>query len=200
MKKIITTLLALVLLGTGCAGVRGELVESGMADEETDIDPTDIEPEMNEDGAIQIGDLALETPFGFTAPELFSGRSVSGAELYANAPMIMTFMSPTCAVCVNEAPELAAAAERNPDITYLVVHGGADTDSYRDFADERGLYQENVIHVEDTAGIIWERFSVISTPTTLMVDLEGRVTKSTGALEIQGQQRAADIVLGQTTT
>lgn len=188
-------LMTLVLIGTGCSGVRGSLVETNVGDQTEEAVAESLAPEVLDDGSVAIGTTATSAPFAFTAPELFTGASVSGLELYNDAPMIVTFVSPTCPVCLTEGPEIANAAELYPDITYLVVHGGADTDSYRSFADEQGLYQENVIHVEDESGVLWERFGVVATPSTLLVDGEGRVTQSTGALELQGHEQAANNVL-----
>lgn len=189
-------IMAFALVGTACSGVRGSLVETGVREESEESVAASLAPEVQDDGSVAIGTASLAEPFAFTAPELFTGASVSGLELYTEAPMIVTFVSPTCPVCLTEGPEIAKAADLHPDITYLIIHGGADTDRYRSFADEQGLYQENVIHVEDEAGVLWSRFGVISTPSTLLIDGEGRVSQSTGALELQGHEQAANKVLG----
>ena len=152
MRASLLLLIALALVGTGCSGVRGTLVESGVADTTTETLPEAWEPEevleSNSDGTVAIGDRASAEPFAFTAPELFTGSSVSGLELYDDAPMIVSFVSPSCPICVTEGPEIAFAADMHPDITYLVVHSGADTESYRSFAEEAGLYQElSLIHI-----------------------------------------------------
>ncbi len=191
-------LLCIIALGTtGCSAVRGELVETGMTSAEASATSplVDLEPEANEDGIIEIGSLAISEPFAFTAPEIFSGAVVSGTELYYNSPMIVTFVSPTCAVCIVEGPEIAQSAEDNPEVTFLVIHSGDTNESYQDYADTLGLYQENVIHVEDENGVIWKRFGITSTPSSLLVDADGRVSQSKGALELQGQEKATEVVL-----
>ena len=198
-RTFLTLILALALVGTGCSGVRGNLVETGIADGSAETAYPNLAPAESTgsaDDSIATGDTASAEPFAFTAPDLFTGTTVTGLELYQEAPMIVSFVSPTCPVCVTEGPEIAFAADMHPDVTYLLIHSGADSESYRHYAETAGLYQENVIHVEDGSGVIWQRFNIVSTPSTLMVDVDGRVSQSTGALELQGHAKAADLVLG----
>ena len=188
LASLASLVMCLALLATtGCTAVRGDLVETGIGPVDTPL-------------AVQADTTAAEEDaseaFNFSATELFSGTEISGADLYQNAPMIVTFVTPTCAVCRSEGPEVAAAAETNGDITYLIVHSGADAQSYEQYADETGLYQENLIHINDLGSALLQRFGVSSYPTSLLVGTDGTVRQSIGALELQGQAEAADVVRG----
>ncbi len=183
-----------LLATTGCSAVRGELVETGVgtADAALDASPFSTDEVENESDD-------LSEAFNFSGTELFRRSTVSGADLYNNAPMIVTFVTPTCAICRSEGPQVAAAAETYGDITYVIVHSGDTTKGYESYADDNGLFQENVIHLDDGDGVLLRRFSVTSYPTSLLVGADGAVRQSVGALESQGLDEAAKVVLGSRT-
>lgn len=182
-------IVALALAAAGCSSVKGELsappeeappVTLQMADGPVEEAPTDPE--------------AAAGAFAFEAPELYGNAVVSGAELYQNSPAIITFVSPTCPVCVEEGPKLANAAEDNPDINYVVVHSFGDREMYLDYNDASALGQENVIHIVDHDGVLWDRFGVSAQPSTVLIDSEGQLSSSRGALQDDGLVRAAEFV------
>lgn len=189
-KRLAFGAVGLSLLTSACTGVRGELEESGQPIDEA---PTELAFE----GEPEVADLeGTQVNFAFRAPELYTGDMVEGAELFADAPLIMVFAVPSCDVCHVEGPKLARAAEIHPEINYVVVHSFGTTDEYLDYIDNSGLIQENVLHLVDAEGVLWERFGVVSQPSSVLVDTDGLVTTSRGALGDDGLARAAAQVTG----
>ena len=189
-KRLAFGAVGLSLLTTACSGVRGELEESGRP---VDDAPTELAFEGDPEAA---GLEGTQVNFAFRAPELYTGDMIEGAELFADAPMIMVFAVPSCDVCHIEGPKLARAAEIHPEINYVVVHSFGTTDEYLDYIDNAGLIQENVLHLVDGEGVLWERFGVVSQPSSVLVDADGLVTTSRGALGDDGLARAAAQVTG----
>ena len=77
----------------------------------------------------------------------------------------------------------------------MVVHSFGDRESYLDYNDNSALGQENVIHVVDHQGLLWDQFGVSSQPSTVLIDSEGQLSSSRGALQDDGLARAAEYVL-----
>lgn len=190
-RGVLATVLAVgMLLATGCTGARGELLESGVEPGSTEVEL--LFADDDGDGAETDADL-----FGFTAPDLTSGYPVVGAELYENAPTIVTFVVPSCPVCVTEAPKLSAAAEAHPEVNFLFVHSFGEVSEFVEYADGYELSHENTVHVVDIDGILWERFGLVSQPSTVLVDHTGAVSSSVGALGDDGLLRAISTVTGE---
>lgn len=171
----------------GCSGVRGELVETQVDQVPSDrVELTFADPGDRE-----------EALFAFTAPELFTGTRIDGLDLHNDAPLVMTFVVPSCAVCVVEAPKLASAAEANGGVNFVVVHSFGEVDGFLEYADQYNLSSENTIHLVDIDGTLWDRFGIYSQPSSILVDESGRVTSSRGALGDDGLLRAISTVTGQ---
>lgn len=189
LRQMSAALALAALVATGCSA--GDRQESGFAQE----NGNDVEV-ISEDGEppVLLGARAIAEPFEFEAPMLDSTTTVNGVELYDNAPLIMVFTVPSCPICVTEGPKLASAAEANSDISFVIVHSFGETDYYREYTQSSGLFQENVIHIVDQEGVLWDRFGVSSQPSSVLVDTSGRITSSRGALGDDGLIRAADIV------
>lgn len=182
---MLAVLLTAALIAVGCSGVRGELVESGItADGENDAVELSFVSEAEAEAML----------FDFSASELFTGSSVDGQELLQNAPLIVTFVVPSCPVCVAEAPKLGAAAEANAHVNFVVVHSFGELEDFRSYTNTTDLSQENILHIVDTDGVLWERFGIISQPSSVLIDGQGRVTNSRGALGDDGLLRAVATV------
>ena len=97
-------------------------------------------------------------------------------------------------MCVAEAPEIARFAGENPDVAFVMVHTGGNQDEFRSFVTEAGLDAVPMVHLDDPDGGLWARFGVISQPTWVLVDGEGRVRQSVGALQEDGLERAIELV------
>ncbi len=155
-----------------------------------DDDPNDRFPDATR---ISADETALPA-FKFTTTELETGAEVSGNFLFEQSPMIMTFVTPTCVVCVAESHELIVAADANPDITYVMVHTGVDQASYLDFVDNAGLRGENIININDTQGDLLTRFRILVEPSSIFIFPSGEIRSATGALDAHGLERAAEML------
>lgn len=191
IKTIATTLVLIVVL-TGCAQVRGERELTGVTTQQN----TPTQDAITQDATAQtpvVGSVSEAPVFDFTATELFGQSQIDGTQL-SDGPTILTFVVPDCVVCVSESQEIANSAFDNPDITYVVVHTAGATDKYEAFADNAGLYLENILHIDDTDGYLWNRFGVTQQPTTILVADTGKLSQSVGALELQGYENAIELV------
>jgi len=180
-------LFLLALTAIGCSGARGELVKSGFGDS----DREDVELAMA-DGM----PATAPAVFAFQAPDLYTGAMVDGADLYDNAPLIITFVVPSCAVCLVEGPKLAAAAEATAEVNYVVIHSHGAVEDYLAYNQQADLTQENVSHLVDTEAVLWARFGVSSQPSTVLVSGDGTVRSARGALGDDGLRRALAYVTG----
>ncbi len=195
------------VVAAGCGGVRGELVETGF----TDIDGDGIlelafteeigfdNPFADYDVVEVDADTATPEMFDFSATDAVTGEPVSGADLRRAAQdsggaMIMGFFTPTCPVCVDEGPKLATSADLNPDVTYVMVHSGGDTEQYASFVDESGLDLPNVHHIADGETKLWIHFAILGQPSYVLVAPDGKATKSVGALQDHGLLRAVELL------
>jgi thiol-disulfide isomerase/thioredoxin len=133
-------------------------------------------------------------PFRFLAANLAGGPDVDGEQLFAKAPLVMTFVTPWCPVCIQEGPLLAATIKSHPEITYVFVHASGSAADYQAFIDSAGLVGANVLHIDDTDGAVWRRFNVASQPAFVLVDRKGLMRDSTGALDEAGLAKAAALV------
>lgn len=138
-------------------------------------------------------DEALPAVWDFEAVSLDDGSTVAGAELGAG-PAIVSFVTPWCPICQTEAPDIADAAAKNPDITYVLIHSSGSEEEHRDFIATGGLVAPNIVNVADGPGALWQRFSVVSQPSYVFVDANGLLRSSVGQLEHDGLVRAADLV------
>ena len=176
-------LLLLTLIASACGAVRGERVEVGMSTQGADS-TTEIGPSAQRDfGDATLVDRVEGTgAFAFTAFELSSREPLFGQDLVSQSPVVVTFVVPSCPVCVAEGPELARSASTNPDVAYVIVHSGGTVEDYEQYVETSGLTLENVVHVDDSPGLLWARFGIVQQPSNILVDADGGVTQSLGAL------------------
>ena len=194
-KKSALALLVASAALLGCSGVRGELQGAPQKPAEVQfVEKVDNNPEPE----IVAPGAATPTPFEFTAVELNTGAEVLGADLYAAQPLVLLFSVPTCPVCHVEGPKLAAAAQQHPEVNFVVVHSQGTDDEVSLFVEDSGLAGlANVRNLLDEDMKLWNRFSVIAQPYYILVDTEGGLSSSMGALGDDGLKRAAQMVLGE---
>lgn len=205
---LVVAILAMMLFATACSNNSGIALETTSTPiiDDTEIDE-DVAPRtttslglsaddegtpeslayIDEDRIeIDADDPAIE-PFVFFANKLGSEEVVDGLDLYRDRPALITFSVPTCPVCTREAPEIAAAAERYPGINFVMVHSQGDAASYAEFLAEAGLDgPSNVLNLVDEDLALWRRFSVIQQPTSILIDADGHVSSTRGALASEG--------------
>jgi peroxiredoxin len=116
-------------------------------------------------------------PVSFTA-ETETGATVSSAD-YAGEVYVVNFWYAACAPCRVEAPRLeeALADLAGEDVSFLGVNTYDQAPTAASFATEYGLSYPSVIDVDDkTVTLAFARaIPVSATPTTLVVDRQGRV-------------------------
>lgn len=199
---------------TGCGAVKGERVlvdDDGSSYSRADAvaQPVEAIPvPIGDDGLPVSADSTITTElapvvkvseadpvpaaFAFTVRSL-DGDQVDGVELLERAPAIMTFVRADCDYSDDEVPKIADAAERHPDVTFVVVASGPagpDAPWLDGIADGR----DNLIVVDDTDELLWYRFAITATPSNVLVDDSGVMRSSYGALAESGLDRAAALV------
>lgn len=197
----ITALLGVVALAsTACGSVRGERTIVDAPEPELQfVDDAEAEAANAETLAVEdrpVIEVASDDvgigPFAFTATEFETNEAISGIDLYDSGLVLMGFSLPSCPVCHTEAPKIRAAALLNPDITYVVVHSGANDREIGEFVDEHELRADNIVHLTDPDRELWIRFGVAVQPYYVLVDTDGTLSGSTGALGDHGLERAAE--------
>ena len=178
-------LIALVLLmfvATSCGAVRGERVESGLPSNNDSTAQAELFAEPGLSDATYVDQVEGNGAFAFTAFELATGEPLFGGDLVREGQVVMTFVVPSCPVCTVEGPEIARSASENPDVTYVVVHSGGTTEDYEQYVEASGLTFDNIVHLDDSPGVLWNRFGIVQQPSNILVDADGGVTQSFGAL------------------
>lgn len=179
-------LLVLALLTSACGAVRGERVESGMSPQAVESATETLPVQRDTGDATLVDEVEGNGAFAFTAFELSSRDPLFGEDLVRHGQTIVTFVVPSCPICVAEGPELARSASQNPDVTYVVVHSGGTAEDYQRYVETSGLALDNVVHVDDSPGVLWSRFGIIQQPSNILVDAGGGVSQSLGALGATG--------------
>lgn len=196
----------LLLSSTGCAAIRGERVETGMVDpDQADSYSTTVlanEPASSSstvEGVQTISEqtaewLVMPEAFEFFAPELFTGASVSGQDLYATGPVLMTFVAPDCVVSTQDSEAFALTAEEHLSVTFVFVHTNGDATTYERFVEDADLYQQNVIHINDSDLTLWNRFGIQTQPSSVLVKRDGRTAVTDGGLGHDGLFTAMELI------
>ena len=181
-------LLLLVLISTSCGAVRGERVELGVSPQSDSRVETEVPTQPGLVDATYVDQVEGNGAFAFTAFELSTRNPLFGSDLVRNGQVVVTFVVPSCPICIAEGPEIARSAAENPDITYLVVHSGGTVEDYQQYVETSGLTFDNVVHLDDSPGVLWARFGIVQQPSNIFVDADGGVSQSLGALGEGGLQ------------
>lgn len=196
----ITVLLgALAVTTTACGSIRGERTVVDVPEPEVqfvddiDADTADPAAAVEDRPVIEVAsdDVGIG-PFAFTATEFETGDPVSGIALFEQGLVLMEFSLPSCPVCHTEAPKIRSSALLNPDVTYVVVHSGASDSEIAEFVDEHEMRADNIVHLLDPDRALWVRFGVAVQPYYVLVDTDGTLSGSTGALGDDGLERAVE--------
>ncbi|TDN91870.1 thiol-disulfide isomerase/thioredoxin [Microbacterium sp. BK668] len=121
-----------------------------------------------------------------------TGDAVSSAD-YAGGVLVVNFWYAACGPCRAEAPLLdeAAASFEGQDVAFLGVNTSDSAEAAAAFADNYGVTYPSLLAAEDGAIKLAfaERTPINATPTTLVLDKQGRV-----AARIIGQLLDASIL------
>lgn len=107
-----------------------------------------------------------------TAFTQLDGTPVALSEIAAGKPMVVNLWASWCPPCIREMPVLEAAQKNNPDITFVFVNQGEQTETVNRFIHEHDLSLENVL--TDTRGSLGRTTGSQALPTTLFYDANGR--------------------------
>ncbi|MGH2701286.1 MAG: TlpA family protein disulfide reductase [Actinomycetota bacterium] len=132
---------------------------------------------------------------GGPAPEVtltdFEGESFSLQD-YEGRPVVMNFWASWCPFCAAEMPDFEkvhrSVAE---DVTFLGIDQcescqGGSRDAAERLASEAGVSYRLA---EDPNGSVFVAFGGSSMPTTIFIDVDGRVVESVGGMLSEGQLR-----------
>ncbi len=202
--RAMATVAALAVLA-GCGVSRGDPVESNFARADVvelafteTVEAEDIEDPLKD---YEVVEVRLDEPtlgvFDFDARDAFTDEQVQGVDLFTEEPMIIAFVTPTCPICVDEAPKLANSASLNPDISFVVIHSGGDTEQYQEYAERAGLAGDNITHLVDGGTELWSWFGVLAQPSYVLVDARGSLRSSFGALQDHGLARAVELLTAE---
>ena len=131
--------------------------------------------------------------FAFSAVSL-DGDVIEGADLLERAPTIITFVRADCDYSEEEVPKIVDAAERHPDVDFVIVASGEDGPRAPWLAGIADGY-DNLVVLDDGDDRLWYRFAITATPSNVLVDDAGVMRSSYGALAESGLDRASDAVV-----
>ena len=166
-KVLLITLIALVAL-LAIAGVLYPKLSSGLQTQQLATTPpaTTEEPDATE--ATQPETIPAPD---FTALD-WDGNEVNFSD-YAGKPVVLNFWAHWCGPCQMEMPEFNAKYEElEGEVTFLMVHVGADMDAGKEKVTEGG-YTFPVVFDKDSQAAAF--YGVSAFPTSFFIDKEGNL-------------------------
>ena len=101
-----------------------------------------------------------------------SGTEINSGDLLNGNRLVVSLWSTWCVPCRRELPQLQQFAVEHQDVSVVAVNLGDKLDSVAAYADEIGLTMPVII---DTEGRVSSALGVTSVPSTLVIDLHGKV-------------------------
>jgi thiol-disulfide isomerase/thioredoxin len=101
-----------------------------------------------------------------------SGNEINTGDLLTGNTLVVSLWSTWCVPCRRELPQLQEFAAKHHDVSVVAVNLGDKLDSVAAYADEIGLTMPVII---DTEGRVSSALGVTSVPSTLVIDLHGKV-------------------------
>lgn len=206
MKRTIA-LLTVIVAASSCSAVQGEQDEANFGSESDDAtvvvfddDAVEGDTAVTTVPAIEVGsasideDGAASEAIDFVSTELYSRSDIDGQALFGGGSVIATFVQPGCEFSSEHSDLLSEAAQADDGVTYVFVHSGADSESFAQFVTEAELDGDNIIHLDDNNGDLSYRFGIDEYPSTLLVDSDGQLSSTVGALDSDRLGKALAIV------
>ena len=186
-KVLLITLIALVAL-LAIAGVLYPKLSSGMQTQQLATTPpaTTEEPDATE----------ATQPETIPAPDFtvldWDGNEVNFSD-YAGKPVVLNFWAHWCGPCQMEMPEFNAKYEElEGEVTFLMVHVGADMDAGKEKVAEGGYTFPVVFDKDSQAAAI---YGVSAFPTSFFIDKEGNLQAYyVGAMDANLLQQGIDMI------
>ena len=166
-KVLLITLIALVAL-LAIAGVLYPKLSSGMQTQQLATTPP---------ATTEVADATEATqPETIPAPDFtvldWDGNEVNFSD-YAGKPVVLNFWAHWCGPCQMEMPEFNAKYEElEGEVTFLMVHVGADMDAGKEKVTEGG-YTFPVVFDKDSQAAAF--YGVSAFPTSFFIDKEGNL-------------------------
>ncbi len=132
--------------------------------------PGSVPPDASTTSA-ESAPAAVPEQLQFSA-ETLDGASFDGADL-AGKPAVLWFWAPWCPNCRSEAPQVAAAAAANPDVTFIGVAAQDELPAMQSFVTDYGV--GGFQHLADLDASIWQRFGVTYQPAYAFVGADGSI-------------------------
>ena len=186
-KVLLITLIALVAL-LAIAGVLYPKLSSGLQTQQLATTPpaTTEEPDATE----------ATQPETIPAPDFtvldWDGNEVNFSD-YAGKPVVLNFWAHWCVPCQMEMPEFNAKYEElEGEVTFLMVHVGADVDAGKEKVAEGGYTFPVVFDKDSQAAAI---YGVSAFPTSFFIDKEGNLQAYyVGAMDANLLQQGIDMI------
>ena len=186
-KVLLITLIALVTL-LAIAGVLYPKLSSGLQTQQLATTPpaTTEEPDATE----------ATQPETIPAPDFtvldWDGNEVNFSD-YAGKPVVLNFWAHWCGPCQMEMPEFNAKYEElEGEVTFLMVHVGADVDAGKEKVAEGGYTFPVVFDKDSQAAAI---YGVSAFPTSFFIDKEGNLQAYyVGAMDANLLQQGIDMI------
>jgi thiol-disulfide isomerase/thioredoxin len=186
-KVLLITLIALVAL-LAIAGVLYPKLSSGMQTQQLATTPP---------ATTEVADATEATqPETIPAPDFtaldWDGNEVNFSD-YAGKPVVLNFWAHWCGPCQMEMPEFNAKYEElEGEVTFLMVHVGADMDAGKEKVTEGG-YTFPVVFDKD--GQVAAFYGVSAFPTSFFIDKEGNLQAYyVGAMDGDLLQQGIDVI------
>lgn len=97
-----------------------------------------------------------------------------------DGPAVVNFWATWCGPCRTELPAFQTAQDAHPDIRFIGVDTGFDTEASVKFLGQLGMSYDQF---SDPDGALAEALRITQLPTTVIVDADGDVTEThTGAM------------------
>ena len=189
-KVLLITLIALVAL-LAIAGVLYPKLSSGLQTQQLATTPpaTTEEPDATE----------ATQPETIPAPDFtvldWDGNEVNFSD-YAGKPVVLNFWAHWCGPCQMEMPEFNAKYEElEGEVTFLMVHVGADMDAGKEKVAEGG-YTFPVVFDKDSQVAAF--YGVSAFPTSFFIDKEGNLQAYyVGAMDGDLLQQGIDMIYAE---
>ena len=186
-KVLLITLIALVAL-LAIAGVLYPKLSSGMQTQQLATTPP---------ATTEVADATEATqPETIPAPDFtaldWDGNEVNFSD-YAGKPVVLNFWAHWCGPCQMEMPEFNAKYEElEGEVTFLMVHVGADMDAGKEKVTEGG-YTFPVVFDKDSQVAAF--YGVSAFPTSFFIDKEGNLQAYyVGAMDGDLLQQGIDVI------
>ena len=189
-KVLLITLIALVAL-LAIAGVLYPKLSSGLQTQQLATTPP---------ATTEVADATEATqPETIPAPDFtvldWDGNEVNFSD-YAGKPVVLNFWAHWCGPCQMEMPEFNAKYEElEGEVTFLMVHVGADMDAGKEKVTEGG-YTFPVVFDKDSQVAAF--YGVSAFPTSFFIDKEGNLQAYyVGAMDGDLLQQGIDMIYAE---